>query len=70
MGLTRTPDSMVGDIFKIIIAFFLPPVAVLLEVGLRGHFWLNILLTIIGFVPGVIPRYVYCGNTLIKYDLH
>jgi uncharacterized membrane protein YqaE (UPF0057 family) len=32
----------------------LPPVAALLEVGLGLHFWLNILLTILGILPGQI----------------
>ena len=54
MGLTRTKDSVLGDIIKIIIAIFLPPVAVLLEVGLGLHFWLNIVLTLLGGVPGMI----------------
>jgi uncharacterized membrane protein YqaE (UPF0057 family) len=25
-----------------------------IQVGLTGHFWLNILLTLLGFLPGVI----------------
>ncbi len=54
MPLGRTGDTIIGDVFKIILAIFLPPIAVLLEVGLRGHFWLNILLTLLGGVPGMI----------------
>jgi uncharacterized membrane protein YqaE (UPF0057 family) len=42
-----------SDIFKIIFAFLLPPLGVFLEVGLKGAFWLNILLTLLGFLPGV-----------------
>lgn len=42
------------DPIKIIIAILLPPVGVFLEVGFTGHFWLNILLTLLGFIPGVI----------------
>ncbi len=42
------------DIIRILIALFLPPVGVFLQVGLRGHFWLNILLTILGVLPGII----------------
>lgn len=41
-------------IIKIILAIFLPPVAALLQVGLGLHFWLNILLTILGWLPGQI----------------
>jgi uncharacterized membrane protein YqaE (UPF0057 family) len=54
MALKGTRDSVIGDIIKIIIALFLPPVAVLLEVGLGLHFWLNIILTLLGGVPGMI----------------
>jgi len=42
------------DPIKILIAILLPPVGVFLEVGFTGHFWLNILLTFLGFIPGVI----------------
>jgi uncharacterized membrane protein YqaE (UPF0057 family) len=42
------------DPFKIILAVFLPPVGVFLEVGLTGQFWLNILLTVLGYIPGII----------------
>lgn len=41
-------------VLKIILAIFLPPVAAFLQVGIGLHFWLNILLTIIGFLPGQI----------------
>lgn len=42
------------DPIKIILAILLPPVGVFLEVGLSGHFWLNIVLTLLGYVPGII----------------
>lgn len=42
------------DIIKIIFAIILPPLGVFLEVGITGAFWLNILLTILGFIPGII----------------
>jgi len=43
-----------SDAIKILFAIFLPPLGVFLEVGLKGHFWLNVLLTLLGFIPGVI----------------
>lgn len=43
-----------GNLLKILLAIFLPPVGVFLEVGLGLHFWLNILLTMLGYVPGII----------------
>jgi uncharacterized membrane protein YqaE (UPF0057 family) len=41
-------------ILKIILAIFLPPVAAFLQVGVSTHFWINIVLTICGGLPGVI----------------
>lgn len=42
------------NIIKIILAIFLPPVAAFLQVGLGLHFWLNILLTLLGGLPGIV----------------
>lgn len=40
--------------FKLFILMIIPPVGVFLTVGLRGAFWLNILLTCLFYVPGFI----------------
>ncbi|CVI56442.1 YqaE/Pmp3 family membrane protein [Agrobacterium leguminum] len=42
------------DVIRILIAIILPPVGVFLQVGFGLHFWLNILLTLCGYVPGII----------------
>lgn len=42
------------DLIRIIIAILLPPLGVFLHVGFGGHFWLNILLTILGYIPGIV----------------
>ncbi len=42
------------DIVRIVAAILLPPLGVFLQVGLRGQFWLNILLTLLGYVPGIV----------------
>ena len=47
-------DIICSDILKIIIAIFLPPVGVLLERGFGSDFCINILLTILGYIPGII----------------
>ena len=39
---------------KILLAIFLPPVGAVLQVGVTGHFWINIILTLLGGLPGVI----------------
>jgi uncharacterized membrane protein YqaE (UPF0057 family) len=42
------------DVIRILIAIPIPPLGVFLQVGLGGQFWLNILLTLLGYVPGII----------------
>jgi uncharacterized membrane protein YqaE (UPF0057 family) len=42
------------NIVRVILAILLPPVGVLLTVGLGLHFWINILLTIFGYIPGIV----------------
>ncbi|MEO0393174.1 MAG: YqaE/Pmp3 family membrane protein [Pseudomonadota bacterium] len=42
------------DILRILIAILLPPLGVFLQVGLGKHFWINILLTILGYLPGIV----------------
>lgn len=42
------------DIIRIIIAIFLPPLGVFLQEGLGKHFWINIILTILGYIPGIV----------------
>ena len=42
------------DILRLIIAIFIPPLAVFLQVGLGTQFWINLILTLFFFVPGVI----------------
>lgn len=51
---TGRGDSIAGDIIRIIVAVILPPLGVFLEVGLGKHFWINIILTILGYIPGII----------------
>lgn len=44
-------------LLEIIFAIILPPVAVAMRRGLSGAFWLNLLLTLIGWLPGVIHAF-------------
>ena len=39
---------------KIIFAILLPPLGVFMQVGFAGAFWLNILLTLCGYIPGIV----------------
>jgi uncharacterized membrane protein YqaE (UPF0057 family) len=42
------------DILRIILSVIIPPVGVFLQVGIGLQFWLNILLTLLGYFPGLI----------------
>ena len=42
------------DLVRILCAIFLPPLGVFLQVGIGKHFWINILLTLLGFIPGLV----------------
>jgi uncharacterized membrane protein YqaE (UPF0057 family) len=42
------------DIVRLIAAIFLPPLGVFLQEGLGTQFWINVLLTLLGYIPGII----------------
>ena len=50
----RIKRSLEMDILRLIAAIFIPPLGVFLQVGLTGQFWLNLLLTLLGYIPGII----------------
>ena len=43
-----------GNLLRVLLAILLPPVGVFFTVGIGGAFWLNILLTLLGYFPGVL----------------
>ena len=42
------------DIIRILFSIIIPPLGVFLQVGLGKDFWINVLLTILGYFPGLI----------------
>jgi uncharacterized membrane protein YqaE (UPF0057 family) len=44
-------------IIKIIFCLLLPPVAAFLQVGLSTHFWINLILWLLGYVPGMVHAF-------------
>ena len=42
------------DLIRLLFAILLPPVGVFLQVGFGAQFWLNILLTLLGYIPGIV----------------
>lgn len=51
---SRLKEVSVMDLIRILFSIFIPPVGVFLQVGLGLHFWINILLTLLGYFPGLI----------------
>jgi uncharacterized membrane protein YqaE (UPF0057 family) len=43
-----------NKVLEVILAIILPPLGVFLKVGIGAHFWINIILTILGYIPGII----------------
>ena len=52
------------DLIRIIAAIVVPPLGVFLQEGLRKRFWINVLLTMLGYIPGIIHA-VY---VILKYE--
>lgn len=42
------------DFFRVLAAYFIPPLGVFLQVGLGTHFWINLILTFLGGLPGIL----------------
>ena len=42
------------DLIGIICAIFLPPLGVLLQTGISKQLLINILLTLLGYIPGIV----------------
>lgn len=42
------------DLVRIILSVIIPPVGVFLQEGLGKHFWINLILTLLGYIPGLV----------------
>jgi uncharacterized membrane protein YqaE (UPF0057 family) len=52
--LEQTEGGLQVDFWRILVAILLPPLGVFLQVGLGKQFWINVLLTILGYIPGIV----------------
>lgn len=52
--MASDPPSSGGDVLLYLLAIFIPPIAVVLKRGCGADFLINICLTILGWIPGVI----------------
>jgi len=43
-----------NDVIAVLLAILLPPLGVFLQEKLGTHFWINLVLTLLGYVPGII----------------
>ncbi len=48
----------VANVVYYILAIFIPPLAVALSNGLGTEFWIDLLLTILGWLPGIIYAFI------------
>jgi uncharacterized membrane protein YqaE (UPF0057 family) len=51
---TTTADTSSGNLLMVILAVLLPPVAVAVRTGFSGQLVLSIILTLLGYIPGLI----------------
>ena len=49
--------TMISGPMQVICATVLPPLSVFCAVGLRSQFWLNLVFTLLGYVPGVVHAF-------------
>lgn len=43
-----------ADVLRVLLAILLPPLGVFLQEGLKAQFWINVILTLLGYIPGII----------------
>ena len=58
--------SAIWDTILILLALLLPPLSTFLKRGLLREFWICLLLTILGWIPGII----YAIYVVMKYHRH
>jgi uncharacterized membrane protein YqaE (UPF0057 family) len=46
--------EVIMDCLRLALSILIPPVGVFLQVGFGLHFWLNVILTLIGYLPGLL----------------
>lgn len=49
----RTDDGT-ADLIRILLSIVIPPLGVFLQEGIGTQFWLNVILTLLGYIPGLV----------------
>ncbi|KAK9763749.1 hypothetical protein K7432_009310 [Basidiobolus ranarum] len=60
---TNMANLTSNEILELLLALFLPPLAVFLKRGIKADFWINLGLTLLGWIPGV----VHAWYVIIKH---
>lgn len=50
--MASSSDS--ADLLRVLVSILLPPLGVFLQEGIGTQFWINLLLTLLGYVPGLV----------------
>ena len=51
------------ELLLIVLSVLVPPVGVFFRAGLGKHFWINLLLTLFGYFPGLVHAIWYIGRS-------
>ena len=43
-----------ANLVRVLLSILIPPLGVFFKVGFGLHFWINIVLTVLGYVPGLV----------------
>lgn len=54
MATTQTTHRPDRTLLELLLAILVPPVGAYATVGPTGAFWLNVVLTLLGYLPGVV----------------
>ena len=47
-------SASTSDLLRLLLSVLLPPLGVFLQEGIGAQFWINVLLTLFGYVPGLV----------------
>jgi len=47
-------SASIADILRVLLSALVPPLGVFLQEGIGMQFWINLLLTLLGYVPGLV----------------
>lgn len=52
--IEKSGKAAVMDLIRVLLSVLLPPLGVFLQVGIGWQFWINIVLTLLGYIPGLV----------------